>query len=70
MINKKHPGDVGLTYWTHLKFAWGECIRLIYMSFIMFIHGLCPWVWDWKYNEYISQAKKRIEPQDNHRNRK
>jgi len=70
MINTKHPGDVGLTYFSHLRFAWGECFRLIGISFIMLIHGLVPWVWDWKYSAYIEEAKKRIEPQDNFRNRK
>ncbi|MDB2315495.1 DUF6356 family protein [bacterium] len=70
MINRKHPSDVGLTYWSHLKFAWGECFRLICISLVMFIHGFIPWVWDWKYSDYIDRAKKRIEPQDDFRNRK
>ena len=30
----------------------------------MFIHGLLPWIWDWKFNEYLDDAKKRVEPQD------
>lgn len=62
-MNRKHPGDVGLTYWQHLKFAWGECARLKCMVFVMFVHGLLPWIWDWKYSAYIDGAKKRIEPQ-------
>jgi hypothetical protein len=68
IINKKHPSDAGLTYWQHLKFAWGEMIRLVGMGFVMFVHGLIPWVWDWKYNQFIDEAKKRIAPQ--HENRK
>jgi hypothetical protein len=68
MINTKHPQDVGLTYWQHLKFAWGECVRSLLISFVMFVHGLIPWVWDWKYSAFIDEAKKRIAPQ--HENRK
>jgi len=68
MINMKHPKDVGLTYWKHLKFAWGECVRSLLISFVMFIHGIIPWIWDWKYNAFIDGAKKRITPQ--HENRK
>jgi|OM-RGC.v1.034116269 hypothetical protein len=67
-MNKEHPKDVGLTYWQHLKFAWGECFRLGCMEFVMFVHGLIPWVWDWKYSQFINEAKKRIDPQ--HENRK
>jgi hypothetical protein len=62
IINKKHPGDAGLTYWQHLKFAWGEMTRLVIMAFVMFVHGLIPWILDWEYIEYIDKAKKRISP--------
>ena len=30
----------------------------------MFVHGLIPWVWDWEFNQYLKDAKKRVEPQD------
>ena len=62
-MNKNHPYDVGLSYLGHLKFAWGECFRLNCISFVMFVHGLVPWIWDWKYDEYLDEAKKRVEPQ-------
>ena len=34
----------------------------------MFIHGIVPWIWDWKFNHYLGEAKKRVAPQ--HENRK
>ena len=62
-INKRHPGDVGLTYWGHLKFAWGESIRGIWVTIFMFVHGLIPWIWDWKFDAYLKEAHKRVTPQ-------
>jgi len=38
------------------------------MVIVMFIHGVVPWVWDWKFNHYLGEAKKRVAPQ--HENRK
>jgi len=64
MINTEHPRDVGLTYFQHLKFAWFESIYAFRIFLLMFIHGLLPWIWDWKFNEYLDDAKKRVEPQD------
>lgn len=34
----------------------------------MFIHGLLPWIWDWKFDQYLDDAKKRVDPQNNIRN--
>lgn len=62
-MNKKHPKDVGLTYWQHLKFAWGEAVRAEWIAFVMFVHGLIPWIWDWKFSNYLDKAKERIAPQ-------
>ena len=60
MVNKNHPKDVGLSYFSHLKFAWGEMIRLECMAIVMFVHGLFPWVLDGRFVEYIDLAKKRV----------
>ena len=60
MINKEHPEDVGLTYFSHLKFAWCEMIRLECMACVMFVHGIVPWVWDNRFSKYIDNAKERI----------
>jgi hypothetical protein len=59
-MNKHHPADVGLTYWSHFRFAWKEMVRLECMAFVMFTHGLLPWVWDHKFSRYIKEANKRI----------
>lgn len=63
MINKNHPHDVGLTYFQHMKFAWRESIQSLWISLVMLVHGIIPWIWDWKYSAYIEGAKKRIDPQ-------
>ena len=68
MINRKHPKDVGLTYLQHLKFAWNESKEAWWMGIVMFVHGLIPWIWDWEFNQYLDDAKKRVGPQ--HENRK
>lgn len=62
-MNREHPKDVGLTYWKHLKFTWSEAVRLECMSGVMFVHGLIPWIWDWRFNKYLNDAQKRIKPQ-------
>ena len=67
-LNRKHPKDVGMTYFSHLKFAWNESKEAWWMGVVMFVHGLIPWVWDWKFSNYLDKAKKRIAPQ--HENRK
>ena len=59
-MNKKHPADVGLSYLAHLKFTWSEMIRLAGMEFVMFVHGLIPWVWDHKFSNYIKNTQERI----------
>ena len=64
MLNRKHPKDVGMTYFSHLKFAWNESKEAWWMGVVMFVHGLIPWVWDWEFNQYLKDAKKRVEPQD------
>ena len=67
-MNFNHPKDVGLSYLQHLKFAWNESIHALWMTIVMFIHGIVPWIWDWKFNHYLGEAKKRAAPQ--HENRK
>ena len=69
-VNKKHPGDVGLSYFAHLKFAWNEAKEAWCISIVMFVHGLLPWVWDWQFNKYLDEAKKRVAPQHKVRKKK
>ena len=61
-MNKQHPQDVGLTYIQHLKFTWGESVRLVCMSGVMLFHGIVPWIWDWRCSytlaESLLQAKR------------
>ena len=63
-LNYNHPKDVGLNYFSHLKFAWGEMVRLGCMEFVMFIHGLFPFIWDGKFSEYIKKAQERVDRVD------
>ena len=51
-------------YWKHLRFAWSEMVRLGCMEFVMFIHGLFPFIWDGKFSEYIKKAQERVDRVD------
>jgi len=51
-------------YWKHLRFAWAEMLRLGCMEFVMFVHGLFPFIWDKKFSKYIKNAQKRMEHVD------
>jgi hypothetical protein len=70
LLNRKHPKDVGLTYFTHLKFAWLESIHAFRIFLLMFVHGLIPWIWSWVFNQYLDDAKKRVGPQHEERKNK
>jgi len=59
-LNFNHPKDVGLNYWPHLKFTWGESLRSLGMFFVMIIHGIFPPIFDHKFSEYIKKAQERI----------
>ncbi len=63
-LNFNHPKDVGMGYWRHLKFAWAEMFCLGCMEFVMFVHGLFPFIWDKKFSKYIKNAQKRMEHVD------
>ena len=70
VLNREHPKDVGLTYFTHLKFAWLESIHAFRIFLLMFVHGLIPWIWSWVFNQYLDDAKKRVGPQHEERKNK
>ena len=54
-IRMKHLKENGETYWEHLRFAWS-------VGFVMIVHGLLPFVWEYKATEMISkQEMKRRE---------
>ena len=47
-----HLKEAGETYFEHLRFAWS-------VAFVMVVHGLLPWVWEYKATEMMS--KREIE---------
>jgi hypothetical protein len=57
----KHLKEVEATYWSHLKFAWGEAMRCEFMCIILFIHGLIPCLFHDSFSKYISESQKRID---------
>ena len=61
MINFKHPKDVHLGYFEHLRFTWLESIRLAGMFSIMIIHGLIPFIFDHSFSSYIEKSSERIK---------
>jgi hypothetical protein len=59
-VDKNHLQNVGLSYFSHLKFALGELIRLFGMAIVLVVHGFIPWIWSSKYSDYISNTTARI----------
>jgi len=46
----KHLEWIQETYWEHLKFAWS-------VGFVMLVHGLFPWVWQFKATEMMTKRE-------------
>lgn len=44
----KHLQEAGETYFEHLRFAWS-------VGFVMIVHGLLPFVWEYKATEMMAQ---------------
>ena len=61
IFNFKHPCDVNLTYWEHLRFTWKESARSLLAVIVMLIHGVFPMVLDWWFNDHITKTKERID---------
>lgn len=43
------------SYFEHMRFAWS-------VAFVMFVHGLMPWVWQFKATEMMS--KREVQRQE------
>ena len=46
----KHLEWIQETYWEHLKFAWS-------VGFVMIVHGLLPWVWEFRATEMMAKRE-------------
>lgn len=46
----KHLDWIQETYWEHLKFAWS-------VAFVMLVHGLLPWVWEFRATEMMQRRE-------------
>lgn len=46
----KHLEWIQETYWEHLRFAWS-------VGFVMMVHGLLPWVWEFKATEMMARRE-------------
>lgn len=46
----EHLKEAGETYWEHLRFAWS-------VGFVMIIHGLLPWVWEYRATEMMARRE-------------
>ena len=47
----KHLKEIELSYFEHLRRAWT-------ISFVSFVHGLMPWIWEDKAKELINGDPK------------
>jgi len=51
----KHLEWINEGYFEHLRFAWS-------VAFVMFVHGLLPWVWQYKASDMMhTKEVKRNE---------
>ena len=50
MSKIKHLEEAGETYFEHLRFAWS-------VGFVMIVHGLLPWVWEYRATEMMSKRE-------------
>jgi hypothetical protein len=48
----KHLKENNVTYFEHLRFAWG-------VSFVLFIHGLFPFIWTTRGSELLCKEEDR-----------
>jgi hypothetical protein len=48
----KHLKENNETYFEHLRFAWS-------VSFILFVHGLFPWIWETKAGDMIQEKRSK-----------
>ena len=64
MLNFRHPGDVGQSYFQHLLFALIEAIRCIVVGILLIIHAVFPFVFDYIYSNHIRKASERISKFD------
>ena len=46
----KHLEWIQETYFEHLRFAWS-------VAFVMVVHGLLPWVWEFKATEMMAKRE-------------
>jgi hypothetical protein len=49
-VKIKHLEWIQETYWEHLRFAWS-------VGFVMIVHGLLPWVWEFKATEMMARRE-------------
>jgi len=49
-VKIKHLEWIQETYWEHLKFAWS-------VGFVMIVHGLLPWVWEFRATEMMAKRE-------------
>jgi hypothetical protein len=49
-VKIKHLHWIQETYWEHLKFAWS-------VGFVMIVHGLLPWVWEFRATEMMAKRE-------------
>jgi len=60
-LNFEHPKDVGLNYFSHLKFAWKESFMSLVASVVMFMHGIFPPLFDLWYSNHIKKSQERLD---------
>lgn len=46
----KHLQEARETYWEHFCFAWS-------VAFVLMVHGLFPWMWEWKATEMMEKRE-------------
>ena len=58
---KKHPKEVGMTYFEHMKFALKFSFCFFRLSITSFIHAIFPFLFVTNASRFIKEAHMKIE---------
>ncbi len=64
-IFKKHPAEVGETYFQHLKCTLKICKETLLISGIILIHGIFPFLFKDTASQKINQLNQKIQMRKN-----
>ena len=56
----KHLVDQNLTYFQHLRFAWGLALQLLIGSLISLVHGILPFIFITSVSDRVNNLNEEL----------